>query len=288
MASDNVFIKNEHLTVVIKPLGAEIISIKDADDVERLHQPDMVFWNGQAPLLFPWCGKMRDTKFVYEDKEYELRQHGFARDSLFELLEQTEDLAVFSLLSDEKTKEMYPFDFELIVTYKLLGNSIDVSYEVLNDGESNMYFGIGSHESYNCFDGLGEYEIHFEKEEFSKPYICGTGLIPEENITTIDGHTAISLSDDLFENKRTIMCENPESRFVYLVHKKEGKKIRVDFEDFPYLLLWTPPGSQFVCIEPWTTCPDSDSSSYKIDEKKDIVCLEPNGHFEAHHIISIL
>ncbi len=288
MASDNIFLKNENLTIVIKPLGAEIISIKDADDVERLHQPDMVFWNGQAPILFPFCGRMRDNKFLYEDKEYELSQHGFARDSLFELLEQTEDLAVFSLLSNEKTKEMYPFDFELIVTYKLLGNSIDVSYEVLNDGECDMYFGIGSHESYNCVDGLGEYEIHFEKEETSKPHICGTEIIPEENITTIDGHTVLSLSDNLFEDKRTVMCEKPESQFVYLVRKKEGKKIRVDFEDFPYLLFWTPPGSQFVCIESWSTCPDCDSSSYKINEKKDIVCLEPNGHFEAHHIISIL
>ena len=288
MELDNIFLKNENLTVVIKPLGAEIISIKDADEIERLHQPDMVFWNGQAPLLFPWCGKMRDKKFVYEDKEYNLTQHGFARDSLFELLEQTEDLAVFSLLSNEKTKEMYPFDFELIVTYKLLGNSIDVSYEVLNDGECDMYFAIGSHESYNCLDGLSEYEIHFEKEEASKPYIFGTEIIPEKNITSTDAHTVISLSDDLFEGSRTVICEKPLSNFVYLVHKKDGEKIRVDFEDFSYLLFWTPPGSQFVCIEPWTTSPDSDSSSYKISEKKDVVCLEPNGHFEAHHIISIL
>ena len=138
MTSDNVFLKNEFLTVVIKPLGAEIISIKDADDVERLHQPDMVFWNGQAPILFPWCGKMIDTKFVHNDKEYELKQHGIARESMFDLLEQTEDLAVLSRLSNEDTKKVYPFDFELIVTYKLLGNSIDVSYEVLNGGKEDM------------------------------------------------------------------------------------------------------------------------------------------------------
>ena len=197
MTTDNVCLKNEYLTVVIKPMGAEIISIKGTDDVERIHQPDMVFWNGQAPILFPWCGKMRDLKYVYEDKEYQLKQHGFARESMFDLLEQTEDLAVFSLLSSDETKKVYPFDFELIVTYKLLGNSVDVSYEVINDSKYDMYFGIGSHESYYCLEGLSEYEIHFEKEESAKPYICGTDIIPKENISSVDGHTVISLSDDL-------------------------------------------------------------------------------------------
>ena len=159
MSLDNVCIKNEFLTVTIKTLGAELTSIKDAKGTERLHQPDMVFWNGQAPVLFPVCGTPRDKKIISKGKEYQMGSHGFARHCEFNLMECTEDLAVFSLISNDETKKQYPFDFELIITYKLLGNSIDVSYEIINDGNDEMYFSIGSHEGYNCLEGLSEYEI---------------------------------------------------------------------------------------------------------------------------------
>jgi len=288
MSLDNVYIKNEFLTVCIKTLGAELTSIKDANGEERLHQPDMVFWNGQAPVLFPICGTPRDEKIIINGNEYEMGSHGFALKCEFNLMECTEDLAVFSLVSNDETKKLYPFDFELIITYKLLGNSIDVSYEIINDGDEKMYFSIGSHESYNCLEGLGEYEIHFEKEEPNKPYIFETHRIPEESLSIADGHSVLSLSNELFADSVTVVYENPESNFVYLVNKTEGKKVRVEFEGFTNLLIWTPPGSQFVCIEPWCGMADGDDTSYDIKEKADIMILEGGGHYENHHIISIL
>ena len=288
MSLDNVCIKNEFLTVNIKTLGAELTSIKDSNGEERLHQPDMVFWNGQAPVLFPICGTPKDKKIIADGKEYEMGSHGFARHCEFNLMECNEDLAVFSLISNEETKKKYPFDFELIITYKLLGNSIDVSYEIINDGDDEMYFSIGSHESYNCLEGLGEYEIHFEKEEPIKPYIFENHRIPQENLTTVDGHSVLSLSDNLFEDAVTVVYEKPESDFVYLVNKTEDKKIRVEFEGFTNLFIWTQPGSQFVCIEPWCGMADGPDASLDIKEKVDIMTLESGGHYENHHIISIL
>ena len=71
---------------------------------------------------------------------------------------------------NEETKKIYPYDFELIITYKLLGKSIDVSYEIINDSKETMYFSIGSHEGYNCMSGLKNYVIEFETEERAVPY----------------------------------------------------------------------------------------------------------------------
>lgn len=287
MSLDNVCIKNEFLTVTIKTLGAELTSIKDTNGEERLHQPDMVFWNGQAPVLFPVCGKPRDKKITVNGKEYEMGGHGFARHHEFNLMECTEDLAVFSLVSNEETKKCYPFDFELIITYKLLGNSIDVSYEIINDGADDMYFSIGSHESYVCLEGLSAYEIHFEKEEPKKPYIFETHLTPENNLTSVDGHSVVKLDDELFKDSVTLVYEKPESDYVYLVNKIDGKKVRVEFEGFTNLFIWTPPGSQFVCIEPWCGMADSGDVSHEISEKVDIMTLEAGGHYENHHIITL-
>lgn len=287
MSLDNICIKNEFLTVKINTYGAEITSIKASDGIERLHHPDMVFWNRQAPILFPICGRPRDKKISVGGTDYRMPNHGFAINSEFNLMECTEDLAVFSLVSNDETKKIYPFDFELIVTYKLLGNSIDVSYEVINDGKDNMYFSIGSHEGYICIEGLKEYEIHFEKEEPQKPYIFETNLTPEDNLSVSDGHSVVKLNDKLFENSVTLVYEKPESEYVYLVHKSQGKKARVEFGDFTNLFIWTQPGSQFVCIEPWCAMADKGDVSHEISEKKDIITLEAGGHYENHHIITL-
>lgn len=287
MSINNVCLKNEFLTVTISTYGAEMTSVKGCDGEERLHQPDMVFWNRQAPVLFPVCGTPRDRKITVDGTEYEMGPHGFALNSEFNLMECTEDLAVFSLVSNEETKKQYPFDFELIITYKLLGNSIDVSYEIINDSESEMYFSIGSHEGYICLEGLKEYEIHFEKEESVKPYIFETRRIPEESLSTADGHSVVALSDALFEGSTTLVYERPESSYVYLVNKKDGKKARVEFDGFTNLFIWTSPMSQFICIEPWCGMADVADTPYEISKKVDIMTLEAGGHFESHHIITI-
>ena len=286
MHLENTIIKNEFLNVTISSHGAQITSVKDEKSEERIHQPDMIFWTGQAPVLFPFCGNVKDKKIVHNGKEYPMTKHGFARDMEFDLLEWAEDFAVFSLVANEETKKIYPFDFEFIVTYKLLGNSIDVSYEVINDSKENMYFAVGSHEAYICIDGLGEYEIHFEKEEDKKPYIFETGKLLEKFFTVKDNHSVISLCDELFEGGTTVIFDSLSSDFVYLKNKNGDNKIRVEFEDAKHLLLWTKPHSQFICIEPWTILPDTEKSPLEISKKQGIISLSPDGHYENHHIIS--
>ena len=171
MDSISVNLKNEFLTVTISSYGAEITSIKDANDKEYLHQKDMIFWNRQAPILFPVCSNLINNEISINSVTYTIMPHGFVMNKDFNLMECTEDLAVFSFVSDEETKEMYPYDFELIITYKLLGKSLDVSYEVINDSDGDMYFSIGAHEWYECLEGIENYEIHFEKEEKDNYYV---------------------------------------------------------------------------------------------------------------------
>lgn len=53
-------LKNDELTVEFKPEGATISSIKDRDGVEYLWQGNPEYWGGQAPVLFPICGSLRN------------------------------------------------------------------------------------------------------------------------------------------------------------------------------------------------------------------------------------
>lgn len=282
MTNSNVTLKNEYLTVVINSLGAEIKSIKAQNDEERIHQPDM-FWQGSAPVLFPICGKLYDGNLRINKRKYKLNSHGFARNSEFNLMEFTDDIAVFSLLSNEETKKVYPYDFELIITYKLLGKSIDVSYEIINDSKETMYFSIGSHEGYNCMSGLKNYVIEFENEEVAVPYsdVEGDLCLPKSPIKTI------MLSDELFTGSRSVIFKNPSSKALILKNIDGSEKIRVEYEGFEYLVIWTKPNTQFLCIEPWCGMGEFYKFPDDISTKEGIQSIEDGGQFEIHHIITI-
>lgn len=50
-------LQNEFLTVEVSDLGAELQSIKDADEHEYLWQGDDKYWGRRSPILFPIvCG----------------------------------------------------------------------------------------------------------------------------------------------------------------------------------------------------------------------------------------
>lgn len=282
MTDNIVTLKNEYLTVKISTLGAEIKSIKSDNGEERIHQSDM-FWQGTAPVLFPICGKLYDGNLRINKRKYKLPSHGFARDNEFNLMEFTDDLAVFSLVSTEETKKIYPYDFELIITYKLLGKAIDVSYEIINDSKETMYFSIGSHEGYNCMSGLKNYVIEFETPETAVPYSDADGDLglPNGEIKTIE------LSDELFIGSRSVIFKNPSSDALVLRNKDDSEKIRVEYEGFDYLVIWTKPNTQFVCIEPWCGMGEFYGFPKDISEKEGIQSIDVGGQFERHHIITI-
>ena len=57
-----VTIKNETVSAVISTAGAEIKSFKRPDGFEILWQGDPKYWAGQAPVLFPIVGALRNGK----------------------------------------------------------------------------------------------------------------------------------------------------------------------------------------------------------------------------------
>ena len=288
MIIDNITLKNEYLTVILSAYGAEMTSIKTADGEEHLHQKDSIFWNRQAPVLFPVTGGVIGDKININGKSYDMPKHGFAMNTVFNLMECSEDIAVFSLLSNEETKKMYPYDFELLITYKLLGKSIDVSYEVINDGEDTMYFSIGSHEGYMCLDGLDNYEIQFEKCEDDPYYFEDESEKINSFSKSGDGSASVlKLSDRLFDGGRTVVFEKPKSEYVILKNNTDDSKIRVEFGEFDNLFIWSKPWGQFVCIEPWCGTAEKDFAAKDISEKPYIQSLDGGVHFEKHHIITI-
>ena len=121
----NYEIKNEFIKAKIKSFGAELNSLqKCGEELEYIWQGDSKYWNRHSPILFPIVGRLKDDSYFYKNQKYNMTQHGFARDKEFELVKNEADFIEFRLKSDEKTLEIYPFSFELYLSYKVEKSSI--------------------------------------------------------------------------------------------------------------------------------------------------------------------
>lgn len=141
-------LKNTALTLNISLHGAELTSIRDSFGLEFLWQADPAFWKRHSPVLFPIVGSLWDKHFRVNGREYEMGQHGFARDMDFRLVSEREDEMWFELNSSPETLAKYPYKFTLRIGYRLEANKIHVMWEVSGDDSQTMWFQIGAHPAF--------------------------------------------------------------------------------------------------------------------------------------------
>lgn len=280
---------NEYLTVSVKSAGAEITSVKAKDGLEYMWCGDAKYWGRHAPVLFPIVGKVVDNEYTYQGGSYALSQHGFARDSEFEVEQSDAHKITFTLHSNETTKEKYPFDFTLKLHYELSGHQVKVEYEVQNEDTKEMYFAIGGHPAFNCpmftDETLEDYIIEFEVEEEAKKL----GITPEVYLSgNVEDYKvkSIPLSHDFFKDGVTILT-GLQSKTVALKSLKHGNSVTMNIEELPFLGLWSPEkGAPFVCVEPWVGHTDYITNSKEISEKKDFVKLAAGSVFKCNYEIA--
>mgnify|MGYP002799089723 CR=1 FL=1 len=277
-------LKNEKLTVLIKEFGAEIASVKNAAGREYFWCGDKKFWGGQAPVLFPVCGKLLNLAFRHKGKTYTMKGHGFARNKTFRAEKIGDTCAVFTLCDDEETRAQYPFAFRLSVRYELNGESIVITNSVENTGDETMYFNFGSHEAYAADGNFEDWSVEFEKtenlrilEQIGPAYLTGR-VLPFR-----DGVKELKLSYAMFE-EASLAFDKIQSRAATL--KCCGKPVvHVDFTGFDQLLLWTKPNAPFICIEPWNGVPDYIDTDGDLSHKRGILALEAGKTYSMPHTL---
>lgn len=250
-------LKNGTLAIVINELGAELASIKKGQ-TDYLWYGEPAYWDRRAPVLFPIVGSVWDAKFRVDGKEYTMGQHGFARDMEFTVVSKTEDSIKFRLESLEETLKIYPYPFILEIGYRLDGNKIEVSWEVANPADREMYFQIGAHPAFLYPDyGSGkEGRGHFAFDR-SDSLVC-TGLagkgcadVSVKYPLPMTGGV-LKLDSRTFDEVDTFVLEDSQVSKVAMFSEDGTPWLTVTF-DAPVLGLWSPPekDAPFVCIEPW-------------------------------------
>ena len=279
-------ISNSTLKASIKHSGAELFSIKDNQNNEYIWEGNPDFWGKHSPVLFPIVGTLKNNTYKIKDQEYNLSRHGFARDMEFELIDKTENKAVFSLKSSEETLKKYPFEFELQLIYTLNENSLDLEYKVINKGEEKMPFSIGAHPAIALPDNFEDYAIKFEKEENLKYNLLENDLISSKTkvLETSDG--IIPLYYELFKND-ALVFKTLESKSLTIL-KNANPYIQVVYKDFPSLGIWTKENAPFICIEPWFGYSDTADNSGDLFKKEGILVLDAGQKFHSQFSIKVL
>ena len=288
----NYEIKNEYIKAKIKSFGAELNSLqKCAEELEYIWQGDSKYWNRHSPILFPIVGRLKEDSYTYQNQKYNMTQHGFARDKEFEVIKNEVDFMEFRLKSDEKTLEIYPFSFELYLSYKLEKNSLIVSYKVINKSDEKMLFSIGAHPAFNWTlkedEKKEDYFLEFENIKETKRYFLNDkGLVYDSvDLKIIDNK--IALNEELFKND-ALVFNDLNIKTLTLKNSKNENFVKLNFENFPYLGIWSKPsGAPFICIEPWFGVADDENSNQNFEDKKGIITLQKDEIFSYFYSIEI-
>lgn len=287
------------LKIQTKKLGAELTSIQ-CNGKEMLFQGKEIlddtgnpYWKRQAPVLFPIVGQLKDSKTQIDGNLYEMTQHGFARDMEFEPITKLDNFHSYVLRSNKYTQARYPFEFELYNTYRQEGNKLIFMYKVINTGSTNMPFGLGSHPAFKIDpDDLkrGNYYLEFKEDEEKAHFLyLVDGLVGTEYAKNklINGRM-IELNEHTFDNDALII-KGIQNKNISLKNSRTRKTVlKMNFEGWPYLGIWSKPGAPFICLEPWQSTADRIHSSSVFVQKQDMVVLEPKQEFEAKFSVEFL
>lgn len=289
--SETRILENEQLKVSISDWGAELCSIYDKKaDREVVWTGDPQFWNRHAPVLFPFVGKVTGGFYTYEGQKYPMGQHGFARDKEFFFVEQEEAAVRHRLVSDEESRKVYPFDFQLEIVHKLRENCVTVEWRVVNPGKKTLYFSIGGHPAFCVEENAGS-RLVFEGQET----LTRVAIDPKTEGVDVEHPELIVLDQGIYQvephtfDRDALIFDNGQVKKVSLEKADGTRLITLRCPDALSVGIWSPVGKQapFICLEPWIGRCDNSGFTGELKDKFNVQSLEAGESFHTAYDLLI-
>jgi len=286
-------IHNEHLSVTVNTLGAQLWSILGRDGTQYLWQGDARYWADRALTIFPYVARLWQGRYTMDGQTYGLPIHGFAPGSEFSLAEKSDTRLVLELKDSKQTLAQYPRRFALRMIYALEGDTLSVTHEVENRDHAPMYFGLGGHPGFNVPLEAGktfeDYRLRFGgacaplRVGFTKDcFVNG-----EDTPFDLEEGCMLALSHRLFDEDAIVL--RGMAREVTLEADGGGRSVKVSYPDMPYLGIWHWPKTDapYVCIEPWSSLPGRVDCVQAFEEQADLICLDAGKTYRNRWTIQI-
>lgn len=238
-------------------------------DEDRFAKPEMTV-RGGIPILFPICGNLPDGTYSYGGKTYELKQHGFARNLPWAIAHQsTTDAASLSLklTSTDETRSVYPFDFELLFTYQLSGNSLTLIQSHTNHSDVAMPFCTGLHPYFAVGDK--------SQLQFDIPAKTRYDHLTQEK-TDFDG------SFDIEQDEIDVALRELSATSASVRDRQQDLTLHLGYgSTYPVLVFWTIKGKDYYCLEPWSAPRNA------LNTGDCLIHLEPGKSLESRVSLSV-
>ncbi|MBK9737292.1 MAG: aldose 1-epimerase family protein [Saprospiraceae bacterium] len=285
-------IENKHTKVAISACGAELMSIfNKQNQLEYLWQGNPKYWSRRAPILFPIVGKLKNDAYAYKGHEYHIKQHGFARDMIFEVVEKLSETITFFCRSNNFTRSSFPFDWLLEIKYTIKINTLIVTAMVKNKSYTNsMLFSIGFHPAFNVplikeKEMHEDYCLYFNDDIKGDRWMINNGLIDTIRKPAFE-LGRIPLSVDLFKDD-ALVFKNLKSDTITLQSMSTKTGLNFRFNSCPYLGIWSKYEAPFVCIEPWWGIADAVNHDGNFESKEGIITLESGHSFSCGYEVEL-
>ncbi|MBP5326715.1 MAG: aldose 1-epimerase family protein [Bacteroidales bacterium] len=287
---DIIHLVGGSIAIEVNKHGAEMVSLKK-DGREYLWSGDAAFWNRHAPILFPVVGKPFNNELHVDGKVYPMKQHGFARDSEFEVIGEGRLRMVENDLSAS-----YPYRIGLEVCYRLDGSDVEVVWTVENLDHRDAYFQIGAHPGFLLPDYEPEKMINGYVRFYSKE---GKRINPALTSSLEDGnripkgpnnfllHETLLMPDTFCHD--ALIIEQGQVGAVQLYDRHCKPVLAVHCSQAEAFGIWAPhkEGCPFVCIEPWCGICDEKGYVGDISSRQYIHRLAPKEKYSFTYTIEL-
>lgn len=251
---ETLVLRDKHALVELIPARGGIVSRFCVEGREVLYMDEGTLFDvtknvrGGVPVLFPIAGKLTKDTLQTHLGPRTIAQHGFARKLPWELLPLGDGpSATLRLVPDESALGLFPYDgFDLRVTYALRGDTLAVTTELRHRCTTDLPLHLGFHPYFALPPGskgsawvVTDATRAWNNRAGAEEPFAGWAFGEEE----VDLH--------LLDHGVLRPDGQPGTSAVLSAAGRD--LVRLDLDPvFATLVVWTLPGRDFVCVEPWT------------------------------------
>lgn len=278
-------------------------------DLSTLEQRPTAFGN---PILFPFPNRIRDGKWEFEGKTYQFDKspdspttiHGLLLNRPYKVdassVEPTTNanfvewqqpkgaILKCSLNSVEfpDVIQQYPFPFKIEITYALHDSVLSMYTTIVNIGETNMPMGYGIHPYFNVnISGTANAQEALISVPANTYWELDDVLVPTGAILDVKG--TLDLRDGQPFGKIKLDHVFTDVQMVdgvsrcSIVNQDTGYGMVMESDaHFRELVVYTPPGRDAICFEPYT-CPTDAINLESKGIPAGVIVLSPKESFSA-------
>jgi aldose 1-epimerase len=223
-----------------------------------------------TPVLYPTPNRVRGGVFRWRGRDYRqvkggavVLEHGLAHSEAWQCGKPVIEADSASLETwlefrpGSAVFEAFPFYHRLALEFRLSERGVTVAYTIRNDGTAEIPFGFGLHPYFQKLSGDENTFLSLPADSVmdATSDLLPTGRLVEVSGTIYDLRQPVAVGALDLDHVFTGLCPGAHARIEY---RSLGMAVTLEATvDFTHLVLYTPRGEGFFCLENQTCSTDA-------------------------------